>query len=313
MKQSLLLVFSIFISIQHSAGQDYIPFPTEYAKWNVLSHNTNGTAESITNYSYTLEGDTILNNKNYKKIYLQEENTAPFYFGGLREDSLKNIYFFPRNVEDQFAIQFPSNTTEHLLYTFDSLYVGMDLSINSTFSTFSVGGIDTIIIGNSFHKRYQIDGFSIDGNYLVGGDYWIEGIGSDKGLFYPFGREFEWAFRTTCFSDTLTTYHIANSIPAGWVVGQDSCQFEIPVNIKDIRTNSISIFPNPVKNELLIKGKSTLKNTSISIVNLQGQQIFTTRIDQEELRIDVSFLKKGIYFLQVIGDYKLEVKKFIKE
>lgn len=273
MKKSILPLLFIVISIYTLKSQDYIPFPSDYAKWNTLYYGSNGTSESVDNYSYIFEGDTTINNKNYKKVIAYPSNGNDYYFGGIREDSLKNIYFFPSyNNQTPFHFQFPSDTEEHLLYTFDSLYVGKILPINSANTMIRVDGIDSILIGDIYHKRYRIYN-----DRLLSDDYWIEGIGSDKELFSPYVEEFEWQFYTLCFTDTAT-YQITDYTPGGGIFVGDSCYVELPVNIKEIETNSFSSYPNPVENELVLNSNAKFKNAWVSFYNIHGQNIWTIKL-----------------------------------
>ena len=57
---------------------------------------------------------------------------------------------------------------------------------------------------------------------------------------------------------------------------------------------SIDVFPNPVGNLLQIKGVNEAMEISIS--NFVGQQVYTTKTSQGEVRID---LQPGIYYLQI--------------
>ncbi len=58
--------------------------------------------------------------------------------------------------------------------------------------------------------------------------------------------------------------------------------------------NFISVFPNPTTNRLTIE---TTKPTTISIVNLLGEELINSKIEKTET-IDVSFLLNGIYFVR---------------
>lgn len=305
MKKSFYLIIGILFS-QFLFGQAYVNFPTDTAKWNNLNwHQTNPSNSILLNYDYVLQGDTLINNKTYKKVYctLTEYLEPPIYIGGLREDSVKNIYFFPYNTHlpPLDITEFPNNTEEHLLYTFDSLYVGMILPINIGNTTIQVYDIDSILIGSNYRKRYKIDN-----NNLLGWNYWIEGIGSDKELFSPYCYEFEWYFYTLCFTDTATYYINSPN-------GADSCHYSLTIDINEKTFDSFSIHPNPVENMVIINGISDSENTKVSIYNIQGQKVQTLSFEKKEFKIDVSTLKKGIYILKILTDNKIKTTKFIKK
>jgi len=74
-----------------------------------------------------------------------------------------------------------------------------------------------------------------------------------------------------------------------------------------ISSESLSIYPNPVKNILSIKNIDNLKN--VRIYDVMGSIILETK----EEEIDVSYLAKGIYLLQIQTDKYIETKRIIKE
>jgi len=85
--------------------------------------------------------------------------------------------------------------------------------------------------------------------------------------------------------------------------------------VGEIATQNISIYPNPVTNQLNIEfGVSTSVNEQIqriSILNITGKIVKT--IVSNNNTIDVSNLTKGIYFLQIQTENGMAVSKFIKD
>lgn len=78
-------------------------------------------------------------------------------------------------------------------------------------------------------------------------------------------------------------------------------------------SNSVTTFPNPTENNLIIDSKTTIK--SISIIDSNGKRLQTIKISYSitEYELDISNLAQGVYFLEVISKDKKEVKKFIKK
>jgi len=75
--------------------------------------------------------------------------------------------------------------------------------------------------------------------------------------------------------------------------------------------SQISLYPNPVQNILNI----ALSNTVVEQVNIfdaNGRLVRQIGNISNSMRIDVSSLNKGLYYLQIIGDQKLITKKFVK-
>jgi hypothetical protein len=94
----------------------------------------------------------------------------------------------------------------------------------------------------------------------------------------------------------------------------------IDVHITDIlppdNINRIIVYPNPAKEYVIINtGKYNLMNNySISIENVKGQIVFTTKIEQFEYQIDVNeFGGYGTYLIKVYDNHgtALETRKLI--
>tara|TARA_B100000809_G_scaffold92076_1_gene90575 strand:+ start:9877 stop:11136 length:1260 start_codon:yes stop_codon:yes gene_type:complete len=96
----------------------------------------------------------------------------------------------------------------------------------------------------------------------------------------------------SCFSDTIT--QIINISATG---------------IQSYKnTNNAIIYPNPAKDFIQIK--TNLEYNSVYIIDVTGK---TIKQFNSLSKIDITSLSKGIYFIKLIGEEILEVKKFIKE
>ncbi|MEJ5049913.1 peptide-N-glycosidase F-related protein [Chryseobacterium culicis] len=69
----------------------------------------------------------------------------------------------------------------------------------------------------------------------------------------------------------------------------------ITLNVKDIRTVDVNIYPNPTSDFVNIKSK--VEVNSISIFNAEGRKLAET---YKENRIDLSSYSTGIYFLSIV-------------
>ncbi len=80
-------------------GQDYVPFSTDYAKWNESSNFIGIGFCGWSNDYHEMFGDTVILNTVYKKMYFHRGggffSEDVIYAGGLREDESKQIYFRP--------------------------------------------------------------------------------------------------------------------------------------------------------------------------------------------------------------------------
>jgi len=73
---------------------------------------------------------------------------------------------------------------------------------------------------------------------------------------------------------------------------------------------SLSVFPNPAKDNISIETPNNVTVQSVSIINVAGKRISTSISNNN---IDVSTLSSGIYFLEIeVADDQRVIRKFIK-
>ncbi len=72
--------------------------------------------------------------------------------------------------------------------------------------------------------------------------------------------------------------------------------FPVGIDETKITDNQLSIYPNPANQILHIT--TPIVNFQLSIVNLTGQTLLTTKLKNGEAQVDVSHLDNGIYFLK---------------
>lgn len=78
----------------------------------------------------------------------------------------------------------------------------------------------------------------------------------------------------------------------------------------------VFISPNPVTSEISITfQKQNIKQATITIKNILGQTVFLKEIKtpEKETKVDLSFLEKGIYLVEVMADGERMVRKAVKE
>lgn len=75
----------------------------------------------------------------------------------------------------------------------------------------------------------------------------------------------------------------------------------------------VSIFPNPVKHELLVSVPATSSISTLEIVNSSGQVLKSFQTPESPVTINVVNLAKGIYYLRVHISSQIITRKFIKE
>ena len=73
----------------------------------------------------------------------------------------------------------------------------------------------------------------------------------------------------------------------------------------------VSIYPNPVENELTIKTSADVINKIATVFDINGKRVLNTKI--KSTTIDVSSLTSGVYFLRLESEGKIIKRKFIKK
>jgi hypothetical protein len=85
------------------------------------------------------------------------------------------------------------------------------------------------------------------------------------------------------------------------------------VGLNENTLNDFSLFPNPASDYLVLNaGENYGENIVISIYNIAGQMIESKRYQNGNLRVDVSNLSSGVFFLKVEDGIKSATRKFIK-
>lgn len=300
----MFLLFGV-IFLQFSFSQNYVSFPTATAHWNCLFwHQWQPDNYNLTNYQYLQQGDTLLKGKNYNKIYLKlvDMPEPAIYIGGLREDTVKQIFFFPASttISTPGPHTFPNDTSEQLLYTYKNLSIGKVLLINPLHDSVKVLGIDSVLIGNTYRKRFEIQG-----GLLLGPEYWIEGIGSTKDLLSSYTYEFEWQYFTLCYGDT-NTYYINSPN------GNDSCHYSKITGISESKFSNIKVYPNPTSDFLTIETPFDGTIINAAIYSIQGQMLLKKEFNHQT-EMDIRKLNVGLYFLHIKAGNKKIITRFIKK
>lgn len=88
-----------------------------------------------------------------------------------------------------------------------------------------------------------------------------------------------------------------------------SCNSGLSVN-SPTDDSKLYIYPNPSCNAISIIGFNNLQKATISVVNMNGQNVLNI---QNPLNIDISSLSNGVYFIKIEESNKTQTMKFVKE
>ncbi|MDD5569610.1 MAG: thiol protease/hemagglutinin PrtT [Bacteroidales bacterium] len=73
-----------------------------------------------------------------------------------------------------------------------------------------------------------------------------------------------------------------------------------------------NVYPNPATDKITIELPQTSKQSTIAIYNISGQEIKKLQAVSHELRVDVSDLSSGIYFIKIVNENGVSIGKFVK-
>ncbi len=305
------LVFTLlfFFNFNNLFGQayTYIPLADSNAVWSEYFQRI--PLEALTfscSERFVVTGeDTLHNGKVYKKLFVfydKDYTPANMHFlGGIREDSLKRVYYFGDTIHIEKPY-FPNLKPEMLLYDF-SLNVGDSLFTDNSNTYMHVTAVDTIELGG--YKRRRLSFLKLQDRLE-----WIEGIGSTTGLLFQnkFAKPGYAGNRNLllCFRQNgLTVYFSPFATDCFPFTG--------------LQENSVAqaiIFPNPITNQFSISVKtSTIK--TVKLYNITGQLVLeqtSSTIQQNQVIIDASFLKTGLYNCFVeLANGSTSTQRIVKE
>lgn len=78
-------------------------------------------------------------------------------------------------------------------------------------------------------------------------------------------------------------------------------------------SESIKIFPSPATDQITIETHSLTKSNTVSVLNIQGQELFKQEINTCKTVIDISSLSHGIYFIKYENENGSDTQKLIKQ
>lgn len=116
-------------------------------------------------------------------------------------------------------------------------------------------------------------------------------------------------FKFTFVSDSI------NTNKEGWIIDDITYGTIALLGLNDIEeNNNFNIYPNPVNNEFTIAVTETGKiYLQLKIINLLGEMVYQSLIEDQKSGINISDLPKGVYFVKLISNKQILTKKIIKE
>ena len=275
---------------------------------------------SVSCHKYRTCGETSYDGFTYLKVYKDEfwkpetGTGRTFLYALIRyDDENKRLYGIPSSLVNPPMSSF-------LMYDF-SLQVGDSAIITSLDRGHNLVakcvGRDSITLHNGEKRatlRIQIFNPNDQWDETDGFDetIWIEGIGSNYGLFSPdykpkYGCLFE-KLRLLCYHEQDELLLDFPEFDTDSTPG-DCYNNDIEMRVPHITAaQSLSLYPNPSKHSLYITNGERYENTSYEITDVTGRMVLQGSYNATE-GIRVSGLAKGLYLLRMEGQYG----RFVKE
>ena len=181
MKKSLLFMIAAVCCIAASAEAPQRKMLEQGKMWVYVYHhfeeNETGYDESGWESYYQLDGDTIIEERQYMKLYRWDDrNWEKKYYGAFREDEEGRVYIYNYNGDKQ-----------------DFMILDFSLHYDQGFFPDATPIAETIKDNGNLFRRYRYQNIRPDGSTYMTTFVAVEGIGyREKGLiYYLFEQEFD--------------------------------------------------------------------------------------------------------------------------
>ncbi len=211
----------------------------------------------------------------------------------IREDTTVNIVYYREPEMD---------TLEHRLYDYN-LQLGDTIQFtNGAYVSYdSVAGLDSVLLRGVYHKIFTMQGNPSGRAYTM-----IEGIGATNSPVWPafFTSGPEYLEKLLCFrEDTFMPGVVAAYYMYAGAEGPDSfrngAEDCYPLSVAKPEKTPMLLYPNPATTTLSITAPQVI--SSVSIINLIGQTVYTHGCNAEKAEVDIARLPNGVYFVEVNG------------
>lgn len=190
-----------------------------------------------------------------------------------------NPKIFP---EDSLKVYLNSMDGLHI----DSLQINTEPSAPTAFASFTMDG-STVSFKNESHCAKH---------YLW--DFGDEIISTEKSPIHEYAEEGNYICELNVWNSIDTAKYYLQIILIG-------------INENNHTENKISINPNPANNSIIVKSKDEI--IEYSLINIYGHIILTEKINNiKSLKMDISFLENGLYFLKLKSRKNTVITRFLK-
>ena len=229
--------------------------------------------------------DTLIDGLEYTKVMRGDS-----YYGAIR-DSVGVQYFMPSLEEETYLLH---NFNAEIGDTLYNVYDG-----HNEAGTFVVTDKDTI-------NYYGVNRRTIE---LSDGPIWIEGIGSEDGLFQTISPGVSGITQCLCMSFNDTIFW--NRYGFNYELGSCADYMTVEDQFNDLK---LTVYPNPSSGVFTVEPESEMiKLVDFSISDVAGKQIMNKSISMSNrFEIDLSNYPNGAYFLTISSEGNVSQKILYK-
>lgn len=283
--------------------------------WSYLHVGTVGAQPTdITAYYTYVQGDTIVDDKIYKKVfnlyrewflYSNPTSFSPYLgstsvpVGFVREENDTMFFYSPTPNDLVFFLRFINDTC--YVYNnnvFCCNYCNpLSYYINGVKRRHLFSMVEGTIRINTFNPIYS-------NPEMVGGgpDHFYE--------FYCYGG-----------NDSLYYYHKGEDVIENIHLAVTDSVIYGNCNLDDVYYSAlesygllpqVEIWPNPVTDILNIHVYQNSKSLGYKIFSINGKLMLNGELNDEKINLDLSLLSSGIYFMQIVGENMFSTYRFVK-
>lgn len=286
--KNLLIIFLLSATLVNAQ-----PYQSVFGQ-NETNHTSDWYGLGIGAVYYGIKGDTLIDAKDYKKVSISWNHGIGYSqsIGFLREDTITGKVWY-RHL---------SNDTIDYLVMDMSLKAGDTFYIGKTIYTQDIAVVDTVYIQNT---RKHIE-FNVALKYNLSNNWYslsfIEGVGTALGLCYKDTNILPQNSSTNEFNGKVFCFYKDGSRIYSMPVVQDyndSCR--PPLNIKNLKSVALNIYPNPTSNIFHINIPHA--KSKVVVTDIVGREVYDFEtIQQTKLSVDMTGKNRGIYLVKIIND-----------
>lgn len=282
----LLLLTIVGISV---TGQDIAPIPMDSnSQWRVVRGYNDGTCANMYNAMYFVDGTITENGHEYYTIY----ESGEFYQQVINPPGPCNETYF---YENEYLAAIRSENGKTYLWTGweEVLLMDFTLDVGDTMTSYIcpslvVTSVDSVLVGDEYRKRINFSN--------MGEEIWmVEGVGHNGGLIEPMTLILEFASWFVCYGEDYE-----------FLYGDSTCMLNVGIEDGLVFKKQVHVYPNPTSGDVTIDFAGN-QISSISLMNMYGdvlyKQVFEG-VNSQQLKLDLSAFKAGVYFLVVITQEK---------